>query len=207
MLGGSRIWCILAYLVGALADGSLYHHPAHYVYRVSYYQKSKQYLARCIEPRVSQLFGRVGHYYHDRRKDVYFYEVTSKAVYQVMQNAVGSFKDLVQPSVPRWILDGEQVVGRGFVRGFFDAEGYYFAAPAAADYRVRFGQSAHTVLADVRDILRREGFECSNVLGPYQSKPNVKPYFELHLHGRRQVQRFHELIRPCHPNKQSDSLR
>jgi len=47
-----------------------------------------------------------------------------------------------------------------------------------------------------------QDFKCSDVLGPYQSKPDVKRYYELHIHGINQVKKFHELIRPCHPNKQ-----
>ncbi|MFX1255965.1 MAG: hypothetical protein ACFFCZ_30440, partial [Promethearchaeota archaeon] len=53
---------IMAYLIGALADGSIYHNPKHYVYRVSYYQKSKLYLLNCIEPRIEQLFNKKGHF-------------------------------------------------------------------------------------------------------------------------------------------------
>ena len=193
---------VLAYLVGALADGYLYHNPKHYIYRVSYYQKLKNYHVRCIEPRVLCIFGKRGHFYHDRRKDVYFYEITSKSVFQKMHEVAGSFKGNKKRSIPLWVLNGDLDVKRTFVQGFFDADGYYAIAADSSDFRVRFGQSEPLVLADVRHILCSDGFNCSEILGPYQSKPNVKPYYELHIHGQRQVLRFHRMIKPCHPEKQ-----
>lgn len=195
---------MLAYLVGALADGYLYHNPKHHICRVSYYQKLKRYHSKCIEPRIVQLFNKHGRFYHDRRKDVYFYEITSKSIYQRMYKAVGPFKGNQQRHVPNWILMGDLDVHRGFIQGFFDADGYYLIEEDDSDFRVRFGQSEYGVLSGIRTILSRDKFKCSNVLGPYQSKPNVKPYFELHIHGRRQVLRFHHLIKPCHPEKQLD---
>ncbi|MFX1508330.1 MAG: LAGLIDADG family homing endonuclease [Promethearchaeota archaeon] len=197
---------ILAYLVGALADGSIYYNPQHYIYRVTFYQKSKQYLTHCIEPCVFQLFDKQGHYYHDNRKDVYYYEVTSKAVYFEMKEAIGSFKDKNQRSIPLWIINGDKAVRHAFIRGFFDADGFYYIKPDNSDYRVRFGQADQLVLENLRDILSQEGFKCSDVLGPYQLKPNAKPYYELHVYGRNQMLRFQDLIRPCHPNKQLDAL-
>jgi len=119
-----------------------------------------------------------------------------------MKEAIGPFKDKNQRSIPRWILDGGKTVRYAFLRGFFDADGFYYIEPDNSDFRVRFGQVDRVVLEDIRDILYREGFECRDVLGPYQSKPNAKPYYELHIHGQKQVRRFHNLIKPCHPNKQ-----
>ncbi len=118
-----------------------------------------------------------------------------------MVAAASGFKEKSQRIVPQWILEGNQEVRCAFTRGFFDADGYYHIRPEEADYRVRFGQSDPVVLEGIRDILCREGFKCSKVLGPYKSKQEAKPYYELHLHGRMQMQRFHRKIRPCHPDK------
>ena len=192
---------MLAYLVGALADGSLYHNPKHYIYRVSYYQKLKKYHEKCIEPRIVQLFNRKGHFYYDRRKDVHFYEITSKFVYQRMSEAAGPFKGQQQRRVPDWIQNEPIEVRRAFIQGFFDADGFYTTDEINSDFRVRFGQADYVVLEGIRTILGYDGFRCSNVLGPYQSKPEAKPYYELHLHGCQQVVRFHHLIKPCHPDK------
>lgn len=193
---------VLAYLVGAMADGYLYHNPKHYIYRVSYYQKLKEYLIKCIESRVFRIFRKRGHFYYDRRKDVYFYEITSKVIFLKMQEATDSFKGDKARRVPSWIRNGNLDVQRAFVQGFFDADGFYAITADSSDFRVRFGQSEPLVLADVCHILSNNGFKCSDVLGPYQSKPNVKPYYELHIHGQQQVLRFHRLIEPCHPEKQ-----
>lgn len=193
---------VLAYLVGALADGYIYHNPKHYIYRVSYYQKLRKYFSKCIEPRIVQIFNNRGHFYHDHRKDVYYYEITSKSVYQKMCKAAGPFKGHQKRNVPLWILDGDIKVQRAFVQGFFDADGYYVIDEINSDYRVRFGQSEYDILAGIRNILIHSKFNCSNVLGPYRSKPNVKPYYELHIHGLKQVLRFQKVIRPCHPQKQ-----
>ena len=85
---------ILSYLIGALADGSLYHNKKHYVYRVTYYQHSQEYLLKCIEPRVMHLFNRKGHFYYDTRREVYFYEITSKQIFQYFKKVIEYFNTL-----------------------------------------------------------------------------------------------------------------
>jgi intein/homing endonuclease len=192
----------LSYLVGALADGTIYHNKKHYIYRITYYQKSKDYLSKSIESRIIALFGKPGHYYYDKRKGVNYYEVTSKRIYQIMQKIAHPFKNTEAQTIPEWILKGSEEVHRAFVRGFFDAEGWYHMDQKKFDYRVRFGQANYKILKGIQDILHREGFRCSAILGPYQSKPNAKPYYELHIHGRDQLIRFHKLIKPNHPHKQ-----
>ncbi len=193
---------MLAYHVGALADGSLYRNAKQYVHRVSYYQKSKSYLEHCIEPRIESLFGKKGHFYHDTRKDVFFYEVTIKSIYQAIHDSAIPFKDKTSPAIPAWIKAGSDEVRESFIRAFFDTEGFYYVNANRSDYRVRFGQASRQVLQDLRDMLSTT-FTCSEVLGPYQSKANALPYFELHIYGIDQLRRFHDLIRPCHPIKQS----
>ncbi|MHA1410360.1 MAG: hypothetical protein ACTSQY_08675, partial [Candidatus Odinarchaeia archaeon] len=97
---------ILAYLIGALADGSIFCDKTTGVYRVKYYPQSKVYLESCIESRIFFLFGKKGCYYCDKRNRVYFYEVTSKTVYQKIKNALGGFKAKFQRNVPCWIMNG-----------------------------------------------------------------------------------------------------
>jgi hypothetical protein len=123
----------LAYLVGALADGYLYHNPDHHIYRVSYYQKLKKYHTKCIEPRIVMLFGKRGHFYYASRKGVYFYEITSKTIYQQMYKAADSFKGHNNRSIPNWILNGDKSEQQAFIQGFFDADGYYAINEAASD--------------------------------------------------------------------------
>ena len=194
-----------SYLIGALADGSLYRNEQHYVYRVTYYQHSKDYLLKCIEPRVFGLFGKIGHFYHDKRKDVHYYEITSKKIYQTYAKAVESFKSNTERRVPSWIREGNEEIKYPFIRGFFDADGFYYINPEKHDYRVRFGQSEYYILSDIKEMLSND-FKSSEVLGPYQSKEGVKPYYELHLYSIDQLHKFHELIGACHPEKQLDSL-
>ncbi|MFX1251754.1 MAG: LAGLIDADG family homing endonuclease, partial [Promethearchaeota archaeon] len=166
-----------------------------------YYQKSKLYLLNCIEPRIEQLFNKKGHFYFDRRKEVYFYEITSKQIFLHYQTVLESYKAETNRSVPSWIKEGDELIYNAFIRGFFDADGYYHMQPENSDYRVRFGQAEYYILKDLKDLLEKE-FECSDVLGPYQSKKNAKPYYELHIHGIKQLLKFHKIVRPCHPNKQ-----
>jgi len=192
---------ILSYLVGALADGSLYHNKKHYVNRVTYYQHSEEYLLRCIEPRIFKLFGVRGHFYHDKRKDVWFYEVTSKHVYTSIKETVELFKSKGDRMVPSWIKNGNESIQYSFIKGFFDADGWYHLHPENSDFRVRFGQAEYYILNDIREMLV-DKFICSDVLGPYKTKEGVKEYYELHLYGIEQVYKFRDLVKPCHPNKQ-----
>lgn len=195
----------LAYLIGALADGSIYHNRTQYIYRVTYYQNSKEYLLKCIEPLVENLFGKKGYFYHDKRTNVYSYMVVSKRIYAIYVDALEDFKAKQRDrSVPMWMRNGTLAIKYAFIRGFFDAEGFYYNNPKKYDYRVRFGQAERLILRDIKQMLEPE-FKVSDVLGPYQTKQGVKPYYELHLYGKKQIKHFHDLIRPCHPEKQLDS--
>jgi hypothetical protein len=57
----------------------------------------------------------------------------------------------------------------------------------------------------IKEILD-ENFHCSEVLGPYKSKETAKPYYELHIHGIKQLIKFREMIKPCHPDKQLQDI-
>jgi intein/homing endonuclease len=192
---------LLAYLIGALADGSIYHNKEHYVHRVTYYQQSKDYLLNCIESRILKLYKKKGHFFYDIRKNVYFYEITSKEIYLSFKEAIESFKDKTDRKVPTWIKNGDESIRFSFIRGFFDADGFYYINPDKSDFRVRFGQSEFKILSDIKEMFSME-IKFSKVLGPYQSKMGVKPYFELHIHGIDQVHKFCTMIKPCHPKKQ-----
>ena len=196
----------LAYLIGALADGSIYHNKKHYVYRVTYYQKSLKYLKESIEPLVSKIFDKTGSIYHDKRKDVYFYEIASKEVYHCMLEASEDFKSKETRRVPEWIRGGSHTVRTAFIRGFFDTDGSYCVNYDKYDYRVRFGQIDKQVILDVREILQGLRFKVSELLGPYQYKKDARPYYEIQLHGKHQFLRFSKIIKPRHPEKQLDDL-
>jgi intein/homing endonuclease len=193
-----------SYLIGALADGSLYSNKKHYIYRVTYYQHSQEYLKHCIEPRVQELFNKKGYYYFDKRKSVYFFEVSSKEIYLIYLKYTESLKAYLNRSVPSWIKQGNKSLKFNFISGFFDADGFYYLVPEKNDFRVRLGQAEFQVLQDIKEMLEVD-FKCSDVLGPYQSKEGVKPYFELHIYGINQVKKFHSKIKPCHPDKQLDA--
>ena len=116
---------------------------------------------------------------------------------------MGSFKAERNRSIPEWIKKGSKAIQYGFVGGFFDADGFNYLVPKKYDFRIRLGQSEFQILQDIKEILNND-FNCSEVLGPYQSKQGVKPYFELHIYGINQVKKFHRAIKPCHPDKQLD---
>ena len=157
-------------------------------------------MKHCIEPRIQKLFNKIGNYYFDQRKSVYFYEIVSKEIYQIYLRYIESFKADVDRSIPSWIKQGNKLLKFNFVSGFFDADGFFYLVPENNDFRVRFGQSEFQVLQDIKEMLK-DDFTCSDVLGPYQSKEGVKPYFELHIYGIDQVKKFHRVIKPCHPDK------
>ncbi len=192
-----------SYLIGALADGSLYSNEKYYVNRITYYQHSQEYLKHCIEPRILKLFNKKGHFYFDRRKSVYFYEITSKLIYQIYKKYIGNFKAESDRNIPNWIKYGVKPIQYSFISGFFDADGFYYLVREKQDYRVRLGQSEFQILQDIKEMLN-DRFNCNEVFGPYQSKENVKPYFELHIYGKNEVKKFHRIIKPCHPEKQLD---
>ena len=196
----------LAYLIGVLADGSIYHNKKHYVYRVTYYQKSLEYLKEIIEPLVFEVFNKTGHIYHDKRKDVYFYEIPSKEIYYCMVNLSEDFKSKDIRRVPEWIKYGSHAIRTAFIRGFFDTDGSSSVNHDKYDYRIRFGQIDKQIILDVKEILESLRFKVSNLLGPYQYKENAKPYYEIQIHGKHQFLRFAKIIKPTHPNKELTEL-
>ena len=97
-------------------------------------------------------------------------------------------------------MESENSIRYAFIRGFFDADGWFHINSTKNDYRIGFGQSEFHIIKNIREILQEE-FKTSDILGPYQSKTKNKPYYQLHLYGIEQLLKFNKLIKPGHPEK------
>jgi len=72
-----------------------------------------------------------------------------------------------------------------------------------SDLRIRFGQSSRSVLARIRVMITAMGMKTGRVCGPYISKEEALPYYELFIYGIDEVRRFFKKVGSEHPDKRS----
>ena len=74
----------LAYLVGALRDGSVYYYKRNRSYYTLFYQKEKSWLINSIGKRISHLFN--VHYTIDEyKKEHYRLRISNKCIYELFR--------------------------------------------------------------------------------------------------------------------------
>ena len=112
-----------------------------------------------------------------------------------MLKASEDFKSKEVRRALEWIKYGSHGIRTSFIKGFFDADCSYSVNYDKYDYRVRFGQVDKQVILDAKEILESLRFKSSDLLGPYQYKKEVKPYYEIQIHGKHQFLRFSKIIK------------
>jgi hypothetical protein len=196
----------IAYLVGALRDGSFSTIPEQGIYRIRFYQKNKAWL-EFLSKLIERNFGGKPSFYFDSRHGVWCLSFTSKKVFEELLKLAefgGNQSDWLTPS---WVLAGSREFKAAFVRGFFDAEGSVNSFEKTSlsvpekDVRIYFAQANQGVLEEIREILSEFGIRCGRVCGPYVKKGTSTEMFGLMIHGSGQVLKFYDCFDSSHPEK------
>lgn len=190
----------LAYLVGALRDGSVYYYARNRSYYTIFYQKSRLWLEHSIGSRIQTLFGLK--YCIDEYKPSQFrLRVSSKRLYLLWRDLF-SFppEGLTQFywSIPSPIMRGSSPVKAFYLRAFFDTEGDVSPLSSSTCY-VGFSQKNVFVLEQLRQLLISLGISPS---APYLADSKSDTY-RIVISTKSNIFRFINLIGSEHPYKSS----
>ncbi|HIH20902.1 TPA: hypothetical protein HA244_06575 [Candidatus Micrarchaeota archaeon] len=196
----------IAYLIGALRDGSFSEIPSQQIYRVRFYQKNRQWL-EFISRIIEKNFGKKPGFYLDGRHNVWCLSLTSKKVFQELSRLAEFTGDQGSWLTPSWILNGAPVLRMAYVRGFFDAEGSVNSFEKTTldfsekNIRIYLAQANKPVLEELRKILLEFGVRCGRVCGPYFKKNSTTGMYALLVYGSKEVLKFYDCFNSTHPDK------
>lgn len=194
----------LAYIVGALKDGSL-PEPYNNLYEIQFSQKNRKWL-RKIRGFLENLFPerdiKIVQYGEQQIPRIKIY---SKKIYLELVDLLEFEGDQSLWRVPSCIRNGTREIKRWHIKGFFDAEGEVpLSRNQSGRYKVwvRFHHSwkgnTCLVLRDLKRILEEDFvIECGDVSGP-KEEANV-PSFDLAIYGEN-AKKFYRKIGTLYPN-------
>jgi intein-encoded DNA endonuclease-like protein len=144
----------LAYLLGAMRDGSVYYDKASRNYFTMYYQKHREWLEDSISPRMEKLFDKEGKI-EEYTSGHYRLKVSSKELYEMWKQdydfppdgeGQGSW------NVPKDIKTATTHEKASYIRGVFDTEGDVSPVSSKSCY-VGISQKNETFIEEVRGLL------------------------------------------------------
>ncbi len=195
----------MAYLIGALRDGNFSSIPNQGIYRIRFYQKSKEWLM-VLAGIIENNFGKKPSFYFDKRHSVWCLSITSKKAFQELSKLAEFTGDQKTWLTPRWIVFGSTAVKSAYVRGFFDAEGSINSfekkrVVPEANIRIYLAQANKDVLEEIKKIISEFRIKCGRVCGPYVKQGTSTKMYALMIHGSIEVLKFYSFFGSCHSDK------
>lgn len=144
----------LAYLLGAMRDGSVYYDKASRNYFTMYYQKHREWLEDSISPRMEKLFDKEGKI-EEYKSGHFRLKVSSKELYEMWKQdydfppdgeGQGSW------NIPEDIKTASTHAKASYIRGVFDTEGDVSPISSKSCY-VGISQKNETFIEEVRGLL------------------------------------------------------
>ncbi len=196
----------MAYILGAIRDGSFIRNDKNSIYRIRIYQKDRKWI-ETVSNKMEKLFGKKPTISLDNRDHVWNLMVNSREIYEKVV-AIGAYTGSQKTwAVPEAILSSPSDTQKEFVKGFFDAEGGLPHVERAEiepkDICIHFTQCNKRCLEDVMQMLHRFGLKTGRVCGPYYKKGFADPVYRLKIHGKREVTKFSHIIGSDHTQKQA----
>ncbi len=184
----------LAYLAGALRDGSVFYDKASRNYRVMWYEDNQTWLSNSIARRVAVEFGknpRLEEYKPSRYRVVLY----SQQAFNLFINEFGFVSPQVGWNTPQNIRCASDEAIAAYVAGFFDAEGDV----SVKNYVAGFSQKNVNSLEFIRNWLVRNGISCSKLFCADKKSGTHRFYFT----SKENFSRFSSLVPFEHPDKLS----
>ena len=179
----------LAYLLGALRDGSLVQYS--YVYEVEFSQKQKEWLENAITPKLMSTFG-VNTKVIKRKDKTYVIRKRSIALFKIL-NHFTNFSKTKYKHTPRIILNLPFNLQKYYIAGFYDAEGN--KNPKDITFYQQWKNNNNCPpLKDIQIMLKKVGINSY-----FRTKQQNNAFlYDLHVKGKSR-KRFLELIPIEHP--------
>lgn len=200
----------LAYLAGAMRDGSFIKNNNERIYRLVIYQRNEKWI-RKVSEFIYELFGAKPTISQDSR-GLWRATLNSKQIYNTVVRLLEFDGEQASWNTPNFVLRGSSATKRAYISGFFDAEGSinsldkyganYFKPK---DIRIYFAQANKRVLEELKSMIESFGIKCGNVVGPYVKKGTSTKMYGLIIHGREQCSNFYKTFYVYHPDKKEGS--
>ena len=191
----------LAYLIGALRDGSIYYYKKNRSYYVLYYQKYKSWLEQSIGRRIKALFN-VNYRIDEYKKGHFRLRLSNKKLYHLFRNDYEfpvEEKTQINWTIPKKIWNASNEVKISYVRGFFDTEGDVSPNSSNTKY-IGISQKNIKVLKEIKSILTE--------LGIYTSKEHIidrkSKTYRISIIGKKNIKKFYSIVGSEHPIKKKN---
>ena len=181
----------LAYLVGALRDGSVYYDKSRN-YKIIWYENNKEWLQKSIAERVFRVFGkypRIDEY----KKGHYRAVLSSKDAFQTIKKDYGFIAPQVKWDTPIKITKSSDAIVSKYIAGYFDAEGDV----NPKKYMIGISQKNKDSLDFIRRWLNSKGIKTSKIF--IADKRSITNRF--YMTSRKNISNFQNLVKFEHPEK------
>ncbi|MBL7160104.1 MAG: hypothetical protein ISS95_00915 [Candidatus Aenigmarchaeota archaeon] len=176
----------LAYLLGALRDGSLINSSGKFWVRI-YDDKESGWIEN-IKPRIEKLFDKRIHLREHKRFNSKYLDISSKPLCSFLNILVD--KNL-HKDVPEIIKGSDIEIQKAYISGFFDAEGYVpYPTVKNKRYRITFNQKNQKPLIFIKQFLDTLNIKC----------PKISRHI-LPIYGKENILRFQRNFELYNPSK------
>lgn len=195
----------IAYILGAMRDGSFIRNKTYGIHRIMVYQKNKIWIER-VSALFEISFGKKPTIQKDNRDNVWSLMVNSVEIFRSLVK-IGEYNGNQKDwNTPSFIIKAHPEVKKEYIKGFFDAEG---GVPhiekrriEPKNIRIHFTQSNKKCLEEIKQMIEFFGIKTGRVCGPYYKKGYSDPIHRLKIHGISKVAKFNKIIGSMHPEKQ-----
>ena len=182
----------LAYLIGALRDGSIFYDRASRNYKLIWYQKEPAWLENSIAPRVEAVF--------EKKPKIEEYKTGQFRLLLSSKQAHDTIikeSDFVSPQerwgTPKKIRVANDKIVASYIAGFFDAEGDV----DVKNYVAGFSQKNCESLIFIRKWLKKNGVTAGAIFDA-DKKSGTLRFF---ITSKNNFRKFRKLVPFEHPNK------
>lgn len=194
----------LAYLTGAMRDGSVFYDKGSRNYFTMFYQKFRNWLVNSISTRTRKLFQKPGKV--EQYKSGHFrLKISSKKLYLMWKQRFGFPEDGKGQgswNVPQEIKSADPATKASYIRGVFDTEGDV-SPHSSKSFYAGISQKNRTFIEEIRGLLKD--------LDIHPGKTHVidkkSGTLRIAISEKKSLLRFIKIIKSEHPVKRKDLQR
>ena len=190
----------LAYLIGALRDGSVYYYKGNRSYYTLFYQKYREWLENSIGKRINRSF-KVGFRIDEYKEGHFRLRISNKKFYDLCRNEYDfpmEGESQLTWLIPKKIMNGSLKEKIEFIRGFFDTEGDCSPKTSKGFY-LGLSQKNRQALAQLKTLLAEVGINTTEI-HLIDKKSNT---YRIAISYKEGIKRFIEKIGVEHPLKRN----
>jgi len=195
----------VAYIIGAMRDGSFIHNKKYGINRIRVYQKNRIWIQR-LSQLFESSFGKAPTIIKDERDDVWSLMINSVSIFRFLVKISEFNGNQKEWNTPTTIINSSDETKKEFIKGFFDSEG---GVPhiekrdiEPKNIRVHFTQANKRCLEELMEMIQSFDIKTGKVCGPYYKMGYPNPIYRLKIHGISNVAKFHDIIGSIHPEKE-----